>query len=199
MSRNSWFKFYPNDWLSDPNLKLCSYEAKGIWMDLICYAHNSEKYGFLVINSKNFDKKMIKKVLNLKKSGIKSFLELIENGVIGIAEDGAFYSRRLLKEKKLADESREHGRKGGNPKLLKRGVKGKVIPEVRDKSKEIRDKSNTSIYPFNNFYNAGLLKQNPGKCEKLFNSLFFKFNTFFIIFLSKFLEFITKKPYFSEL
>jgi len=137
MTRNSWFKFYPNDWLSDPNLNMCSYAAKGIWMDLICLAHNSEKYGFLIVNGRNLDEKSLKKVLKLTKKGLKPFSELVKNGVIGIAEDGSYYSRRLLKEKRLADEARKFGMLGGNPRL-----KGRVNPPVKDRDiLELRVKS----------------------------------------------------------
>jgi len=37
-----WFKFEWRDWMNDPNLKLCSYEAKGFWIDCLCVMREME-------------------------------------------------------------------------------------------------------------------------------------------------------------
>jgi len=39
------FQFYPEDWLSNSNLRRCSHEEKGIWIDIICLLHDQEEYG----------------------------------------------------------------------------------------------------------------------------------------------------------
>lgn len=144
MSKDKWFKFYPADWLSDPNLNACSYTARGIWIDLICQAHNSEKYGFLTINGQNLTEKSLKKVKKWTKKESKAFSELVQNGVIAQSDDGAFYVHRLLKERDLVELARENGKKGGNPSLkvgVNPRVKGTVKLELRNKNKEIRDKN----------------------------------------------------------
>ena len=39
--------FYPGDWNSDPQLKLCSLAAQGFWMRLLCVMHTCVPYGHL--------------------------------------------------------------------------------------------------------------------------------------------------------
>lgn len=39
------FQFYPGDWQANSNLRRCTHEEKGIWMDIICLLHDQEEYG----------------------------------------------------------------------------------------------------------------------------------------------------------
>jgi hypothetical protein len=39
------FQFYPADWSSNSNLRRCSHEEKGIWIDVMCLLHDQEEYG----------------------------------------------------------------------------------------------------------------------------------------------------------
>jgi len=41
------FQFYPEDWLSNSNLRRCSHEEKGIWIDVMCLLHDQEEYGIV--------------------------------------------------------------------------------------------------------------------------------------------------------
>lgn len=45
--RRPSFQFYPGDWQSNANLRRCTHEEKGIWMDVMCLLHDSEEYGVL--------------------------------------------------------------------------------------------------------------------------------------------------------
>lgn len=39
------FQFYPADWQANSNLRRCSFEEKGIWLEVICLLHDQERYG----------------------------------------------------------------------------------------------------------------------------------------------------------
>lgn len=39
------FQFYPSDWQANSNLRRCSHEEKGIWIDVLCLLHDQEEYG----------------------------------------------------------------------------------------------------------------------------------------------------------
>lgn len=39
------FQFYPADWQANSNLRRCSHEEKGIWLDVLCLLHDQEEYG----------------------------------------------------------------------------------------------------------------------------------------------------------
>lgn len=41
------FQFYPDDWLSNSNLRRCTHEERGIWMDILCILHDQEEYGVI--------------------------------------------------------------------------------------------------------------------------------------------------------
>lgn len=46
MNRPS-FQFYPGDWVSNPNLKRCTFEERGIWLEVMCLMHDQPEYGVL--------------------------------------------------------------------------------------------------------------------------------------------------------
>jgi len=39
------FQFYPADWQANSNLRRCSFEEKGLWLEVICLLHDQETYG----------------------------------------------------------------------------------------------------------------------------------------------------------
>lgn len=43
--RRPSFQFYPDDWSSNSNLKRCTHEEKGIWIDVMCVLHDQDEYG----------------------------------------------------------------------------------------------------------------------------------------------------------
>lgn len=45
--RRPAFQFYPGDWQSNPNLRRCTHEEKGTWIDVLCLLHDQEEYGVL--------------------------------------------------------------------------------------------------------------------------------------------------------
>jgi hypothetical protein len=46
------FQFYPSDWLRDTALRTCSTGARGLWMDMICFMHEGNPYGYLKVGNK---------------------------------------------------------------------------------------------------------------------------------------------------
>lgn len=47
MGKNPAFQFYIKDWLSDPQLKMVSFQTKGLWVDFLCYLWESPDRGTL--------------------------------------------------------------------------------------------------------------------------------------------------------
>lgn len=41
------FQFYPADWQGNANLRRCSHEEKGIWIDVMCILHDQSEYGIV--------------------------------------------------------------------------------------------------------------------------------------------------------
>jgi hypothetical protein len=118
------FQFYPADWLNDIKLASCDLAAKGLMIDLMCLMHQSEKYGYLLINGLKPAHKTVAKVLRLHhKTFIKSFNTLLISGVLKTDSEGVVYCERMVKDQRLRDIRREVGKLGGNPNLVNQKVK----------------------------------------------------------------------------
>lgn len=47
MSRRPSLQWYPADWRNNANLRRCSWEARGVWIEIIGLMHDSDEYGIL--------------------------------------------------------------------------------------------------------------------------------------------------------
>lgn len=130
------FQFYPADWRKDMALQSCSVAARGLWMDILCIAHECEPYGHLTVNGKPMTAAQIGRHTGLTQRECEKLLqELTDAGVSSVSEDGAIYSRRMVRDEDLRNrraeggkagsehgaKGAEHGAKGGRPQKS-RGV-----------------------------------------------------------------------------
>ena len=99
-SKLSFMKFFPADWFSDPDLRKCSLEAKGLLIDLLCLMWKSETRGKLSGTyeqlSRQIGQPMEKFVLILSELVLNNVLELNDS-----ADIKTIFSRRLVREQKL--------------------------------------------------------------------------------------------------
>lgn len=118
MTANPWSKFFWNDWDTDPNLRLCSMAAQGLWMRLLCIAARSE--GKVLINSAPPSPEQIAKLCGEEPGNIAAWLdELGRNGVFSRDRNGVIYSRRMIRDEKKSKIARQNGKLGGSPILGK--------------------------------------------------------------------------------
>lgn len=118
------FQFYPADWRKDPALSACSLAARGLWIELMCIAHEAEEYGFLTINGNQMtDSQLSRMVGEAPKVVVKLLAELEQAAVFSRDDRGAIFSRRMVKDERLRMVRSEAGKLGGNPDLV--GVKDK--------------------------------------------------------------------------
>lgn len=110
------FQFYPADWAKDLALRSCSLAARGLWMEILCMAHESETYGCLVVNGIALTDAQI--VNSIAGSSRKLLTELERAGVFSRTETGAIFSRRMVKDERLRKIRAACGQLGGNPVLL---------------------------------------------------------------------------------
>lgn len=133
------FQFYPGDWRKDVELRACSLAARGLWIDLLCVAHECEPYGHLVLNGKPMTLAQIAGQIGVPAPQVKKLLdELIDNGVARRADDGSVYSKRMVDDERVRNaraeggkagsahgiKGAEHGTKGGRPAKPKGVAKG---------------------------------------------------------------------------
>jgi tRNA(His) 5'-end guanylyltransferase len=82
----------------------------------------TDEYGVLVIDGVIPDERRIAKLISLEATEVRSALkELGDNQVYSRRDDGAIFSRRMVRDHARIEQAREHGKLGGNPTLKPRG------------------------------------------------------------------------------
>lgn len=114
------FQFYPSDWRKDPALSACSMAARGLWIELMCIAHEADNYGHLEINGKAMTAPQLARMVGESPSVVtKLVAELDGAGVFSRTTEGVIFSRRMVKDERIRNIRAEAGRLGGNPNLVK--------------------------------------------------------------------------------
>ena len=125
------FQFYPADWRKDAALQSCSLAAQGLWINLMCIAHECEPYGHLEINGRAMTTAQMARLVGLsEKECAKLLQELTLSGAASITDEGEIYSRRMVRDERLRNVRAEAGKLGGNPALLGDKVNQKTTTKV---------------------------------------------------------------------
>lgn len=118
MKSMRWSKFWWQDYERDPALRGCSLASQGLWMRMLCFMHEAEPYGHLLINGRAPDAKRLAAMIGKSEREVKAALdELDEAGVFSRTDDDVIFSRRLVRDKAASDVGRANGLNGGNPAL----------------------------------------------------------------------------------
>lgn len=145
MIKRPSFQFYPSDWLRDTALRSCSIGARGLWMDMICYMHEGNPYGYLKVGDKVILPDNLARMVGQTLEEVEGWLsELSQAGVYDLI-DGAIVSRRMVKDENLRNIRALGGKLGGNPALkVKDKVNLKVEKEVKQKPTPSSSSSSSS-------------------------------------------------------
>ena len=114
------FQFYPKDWRDEQSLRLCSMAARGLWIDLMCLMHSSDRYGHLELAGKPMTVDQVARLLGEQSKDVRRWMaELISNGVCSVTDDGVMFSRRMVRDEEIRERraaggeaGSEHGHKG---------------------------------------------------------------------------------------
>ena len=120
MGKMPAFQFYPGDWRKDVGVQSLDYFDRGVWHEMLCLMHESERRGVLVLNGHAMTGEMLARLLGLDKQTLTTTLTtLLTSGVASReAETGALMCRRMVRDEKLCEIRRQAGKLGGNPALL---------------------------------------------------------------------------------
>ena len=128
-----FMKFYPRDWQADPELRMCSMEARGLWLECLCVMHSAKRRGYMETPQglALTDDQTARLIGIFKGDLIRCKDELILHGVPSFEDEtGIMYCRRMVKETAKAEKCSAAGRKGGgNPSYKTDSIKR--IPEAR--------------------------------------------------------------------
>jgi hypothetical protein len=108
------FQFYPADWRKDVELRSCSLMARGLWIDMLCIAHECDPYGHLTVNGKAMTAANIAGQVGIPTSLCSRLVqELISNGVARRNGEGVIYSKRMVDDEAAREARAEIGRQNG--------------------------------------------------------------------------------------
>lgn len=114
------FQFYPSDWLRNTALRTCSTGARGLWIDMICFMHEGEPYGYLKVGDKVILPSNLARMVGETLEVVEGWLsELSTAGVYEKDDDGSIFSRRMIRDENIRNTRAAGGSKGGNPALIK--------------------------------------------------------------------------------
>jgi hypothetical protein len=143
------FQFYPSDWLRDTALRTCSCEARGLWMDMICFMHEGTPYGYLKVNRKVILPSNLAVMVGVNLQDAERLLaELEECGVFERDEEGCIFSKRMVRDESLRNARAQGGKLGGNPALVKGKVNLKDNHKVENEDKQNPTPSSSSLSSF---------------------------------------------------
>lgn len=155
--RRPAFQFYPADWRKDMALQSCSVAARGLWIDMMCIAHECEPYGHLTVNGRPMTAAQIGRHAGLTERECAKLLDELDSaGVFSRTEEGVIFSRRMVADEDLRNrraeggkagsehgiKGAEHGAKGGRPREARGVTKPPLEPPPSSSSS-----SSTSITP----------------------------------------------------
>lgn len=115
----AWTQWYPEDWLTDAALVMCSLAAQGLWMRLLCHAWKAPVRGVLP-----GDARKLARLAGASVDEVAILIgELEDEGVFSRGEDihadleaDAIVNRRMYREWRLVRTRSEAGRAGGRPR-----------------------------------------------------------------------------------
>lgn len=78
--RRPSFQFYPDDWRNNANLRRCSWAARGVWVEVMCLLHDSDRYGVLTWS--------LKELAHALGCPLATLRELVAKGVLKGCDSG---------------------------------------------------------------------------------------------------------------
>ena len=165
----AWMQFFPEDWRSDNGIAMCSAEARGIWIEILCCMWNSNMRGVIVGDTialarltRSTVEEVQRAVAELEKYCVLSRGKAVSRD---LPED-SIVNRRMYREWCLSMTRSESGRRGGE-------VGGSVTGDTKARpgnTNAARDKNATKTQR-NAKQNAENAKQTQSKTDFVSDSL----------------------------
>lgn len=101
-------QFYWGDWLNCKELRVCSVAARGLWMDMLAYMRQGKPMGYLTHeNGQPITAPQLARLVGESLPVVNKLLaELEAAGVGGKTDQGAYFSRRMVRDEATYQEYR---------------------------------------------------------------------------------------------
>jgi hypothetical protein len=169
MAKLPAFQFYPGDWRKDVGVQSLDYFDRGVWHEMLCLMHESERRGVLVLNGQAMNEDALARLLGLDKQTLTTTITtLLTTGVASReAGTGALMCRRMVRDEKLSEIRRDSGKKGGNPALLNQNQTTLHKQTSNQKPTPSSSSSTSTTRPTNGTAGIDANMAARGLCERL--------------------------------
>ena len=139
------FQFYPGDFFRDPGVRAISFAARGLWTDMLCLMHESDRRGYLQLNGKPVNAEQLARMTGGSTDEVSRLLQELDNsGVFSRTEHGVMYSRRMVRDERKRELCSDAGKRGGGNPTFRGHPKG--VPKGRRKGEaKASSSSSTSV------------------------------------------------------
>jgi hypothetical protein len=111
-----WSKFWWQDWRSDSSLRACSLAARGLWMELLCIAHEGTPYGHVTIGGVAPTDAELARMVGVSVKKIPFLISELERyGVFSRDDNGVIFCRRMIRDNATSEAGRENISKRWGP------------------------------------------------------------------------------------
>jgi len=136
-----FLKFYVRDWQADAELRMCSLESKGFWLECLCIMHHAKRRGYMESPQGHplTDEQTARLIGTFKGDVKRCKEELLLHGVPSVEEEtGIWYCRRMVKDTAKSIKCSKAGRKGGGSPLMSQENQIPEAQNTRDQRPETR-------------------------------------------------------------
>jgi hypothetical protein len=108
-----YFPFYFGDWMKSPEIRALDLNVRMIWFEMLGLMWESRERGYLTLNGKPVITPVISKMLGVDITELEQAIsQLEEYNVFSRREDGAIYSRRMVRDEEKRLLKSLAGKKG---------------------------------------------------------------------------------------
>ena len=123
--------FYYGDWMKAPEIRALDLNVRMIWFEMLGIMWESTERGYLTINGKPVITPVITKILGVPITELENALKQMEQyNVFSKREDGAIYSRRMVRDEQIRLIKSKAGVEGMNKRYNKKKPKSVITPVI---------------------------------------------------------------------
>ncbi len=109
-----YMPFYIGDWKKAPEIKALSLSARGLWVEMLFLMWESTERGYLTINGIPMSVEVLARQVGFACDLLEPLLtEMRTFAVFSVREDGAIFSRKMVKDAEISLKRSYAGQKGG--------------------------------------------------------------------------------------
>jgi len=139
--------FYAGDWLKCPEVQALRLDHQALWFKMICFMWESIDRGVLVNpGGIPYKKEEIIRMCGLDNDMSDIWLTILKDSqVYSIRDDGAIYSRRMVRDEENRKKWSANGKKGGNPNILDKGMVNPKVNQFTEYENEYENENEDAI------------------------------------------------------